>query len=263
MSHLRIARLGLALAAGAAALLASASMSQAATKPTIVLEHGAWANSASWSGVIGRLQAQGYTVDAPPNPLRDLTSDSAYLASYLKTVTGPVVLVGHSYGGAVITNAATGNGAVKALVYIDAYIPDEGDTIVGLTGAMPGSKLDPMTSFNAVPGANPNSPDLYVKQNLFPAIFAASLPVKRAAVLAAEQNPLAAAALQTPSGPPAWKTIPSWALIGTQDMVIPPAEQVAMTARAHSTVVKLKAPHLSLVTNPTEVTKLITTAASA
>ena len=114
-----------------------------AAKPTIVLEHGAWADGSSWSGVVTRLQQDGYTVDVPPNPLRGVTSDSAYLASYLATVPGPVVLVGHSYGGFVTTNAATGDKNVKALVYVDAYIPAQGDTLNSLTAQFPGSQITP------------------------------------------------------------------------------------------------------------------------
>src|SRR6202050_3205903 len=112
-------------------------------KPTIVLEHGAWANTASWNGVIRRLQADGYTVYAPPNPLQGLTYDSAYLADFLHSISGPIVLVGHSYGGAVITNAATGDTQVKALVYVDAFAPAQGQTLAQLLAAYPGSCVGP------------------------------------------------------------------------------------------------------------------------
>ena len=133
------AMIGLVVIA-ALALIASASGSEAkprsaataAAKPTVVLVNGAWANNASWSGVIERLQAEGYTVDAPPNPLQSLSGDAATIADFLKTITGPIVLVGHSYGGAVITNAATGNSNVKALVYVDAFAPAKGESALGL-----------------------------------------------------------------------------------------------------------------------------------
>ena len=118
-----------------------ASPNPGSTKPTIVLVHGAWADASSWDGVTPILQREGYTVDAPPNPLRGLTTDAAYLASYLSTISGPIVLVGHSYGGAVITNAATGNPNVKALVYVDAFAPAAGETLEQLTFAQPGSCL--------------------------------------------------------------------------------------------------------------------------
>ena len=166
----------LTLLTGVVLLFSSGSFARARTRsrapktqPTIVLVHGAWANGSSWNGVIRRLQREGYNVDAPPNPLRGLTSDSTYLASFLKTVTGPIILVGHSYGGAVITNAATGNPNVKALVYVDGFIPAQGDTVLGLAGAMPGSTLaDPDTAFNFVPftDAAGSDTDLFVKPSV-------------------------------------------------------------------------------------------------
>ncbi|MFD5897116.1 MULTISPECIES: alpha/beta fold hydrolase [unclassified Streptomyces] len=229
--------------------------------PTIVLVHGAWADASSWAEVTERLQKQGFTVLAPPNTLRGVRPDTANLKAFLQTLTGPVVLAGHSYGGFVISNAATGNKNVKALVYIDAYIPDKGETVGQLTAAKPGSALavaDPSTVFNTVPIPNQGGDvDLYVKPKLFPQIFAAGVPLNKAAVLAAGQRPLAASTLDEPSGKPAWKTIPSWALIGTADKVIPPAEQRVMTARAGSHTVSVKAPHLSMVSNPKDVTDVV------
>jgi pimeloyl-ACP methyl ester carboxylesterase len=245
---------------------ASAKSRTAAAKPTVVLVHGAWADGSSWDGVVARLQRDGYTVDVPSNPLRGVASDSAYLASYLKTVTGPIILAGHSYGGMVITNAATGNPAVKALIYIDAFIPAQGETALQLAGAEPGSTLaDPTKAFNFVPftEAAGADTDLYVKPSVYRADFGADLSVQQDAILAATQEPLAASALQEPSGPPAWKTIRSFALIGTQDMVLPPAEQVFMAARAHATVVKIKASHLGLISHPDTVARLIERAAVA
>jgi pimeloyl-ACP methyl ester carboxylesterase len=245
---------------------ASAKSRSTAAKPTVVLVHGAWADGSSWDGVVGRLQRDGYTVDVPSNPLRGVASDSAYLASYLKTVPGPIILAGHSYGGMVITNAATGNPAVKALVYIDAFIPAQGETLLQLAGAKPGSTLaDPTKAFNFVPFTGPAGADtdLYVKPSVYRADFGADLSVQQDAILAATQEPLAASALQEPSGPPAWKTIRSFALIGTQDMVLPPAEQVFMAARAHATVVKIKASHLGLISHPDTVARLIERAAVA
>ena len=263
----------LTLLSGAVLLLSSASLAQAsaksrstAAKPTVVLVHGAWADGSSWNGVVARLQRDGYTVDVPPNLLRGVASDSAYLASYLKTVTGPIILAGHSYGGMVITNAARGNSAVKALVYIDAFIPAQGETTVQLAGAKPGSTLaDPTKAFNFVPftGAAGADTDLYVKPSVYRADFGADLSVQQDAILAATQEPLAASALQEPSGPPAWKTIRSFALIGTQDKVLPPAEQAFMAARAHATVLKINGSHLALVAHPNTVARLIERAAVA
>jgi pimeloyl-ACP methyl ester carboxylesterase len=202
-------------------------------RPVIVLEHGAWADASSWAAVIARLQADGFTVDAPPNPLRGLPQDSAYLQDFLThnaALAGqPVVLVGHSYGGAVITNAAVGDSEVKALVYVDAFIPDQGETLAQLTGAQPGSCLagNPADIFNLVPypGAPAGDVDTYIKQSLVPSCFASGLPASQAAVIAATQRPLAASTLGEPSGPPAWKTIPSWDVIGTADRVsFPPSK---------------------------------------
>lgn len=181
-------------------------------KPTIVLVHGAWADGSSWNGVTYRLQADGYSVDVPPNPLRGLAADAAHLASFLNTVTGPIILVGHSYGGAVITNAAVGNANVKALVYIDAFVPDQGESLLQLASTPPppgqaNSCLggDPATVFNFVPypGAPQGDVDLYIKPALFPACFVNDLPTSQAAVLAAAQRPIAFSALLEPSRTPA------------------------------------------------------------
>jgi len=233
-------------------------------KPTIVLVHGAWADASSWSRVITRLQSDGYTVDAPPDPLRGIASDSASLASFLKTIPGPVVLVGHSYGGAVITNAATSDPEVKALVYVDAFIPDQGQTILQLVSGAPGSHLagDPKTVFNFVPfGPGAGDVDVYIKPRVFPDAFANGLSRTLAGELAASQRPLALSALQEPSGPPAWATIRSWSVIGTQDHVIPPAEQLAMSRHAGARITEIAAPHLSMLADPSGVTDVILKAA--
>jgi pimeloyl-ACP methyl ester carboxylesterase len=236
-------------------------------KPTIVLVHGAWAGSSSWDGVISRLQHEGYTVDAPPYPLQGLSSDSAYLASYLSTINGPVILVGHSYGGAVISDAAAGNPNVKALVYVDAYIPDVGETVAGLTGAKQGSALAvaPQDVFNFVPypGAPSGDAELYVKTSVFRTAFANGLSNNQAAVLAATQSPVVASALKEPATAAAWKTIPSWSVVGTADHVIPPAEQESMAARAHAHVTKIDAGHLSMISHPDAVAGVILQAAKA
>jgi pimeloyl-ACP methyl ester carboxylesterase len=239
-------------------------------KPVIVLEHGAWADASSWDGVIGDLQGAGYTVYAPPNPLRGLTSDSAYLHDFLTenpALAGkPVVLVGHSYGGAVITNAAVGDPEVKALVYVDAFIPDQGQTVEGLLSKVPGSCIaDPTTSFLPVPypDAPPKSVDLYLQAGEFAGCFASGLPASEAAQLSATQRPLASAAVTEASGKPAWATVPSWAVVGTQDKVIPPAELLALAAHAGAHVTKVNAGHLSLIADPGTVARVIVRAANA
>ncbi len=245
---------------------ASASTkSSAQPKPTIVLEHGAWADASSWNGVIAILQREGFTVYAPPDPLRSLTGDAAYLADFLSTIPGPIVLVGHSYGGAVITNAATGNTNVKALVYIDAFIPAQGQTVFGLDSATPGSCLDPATSFNVVPypGAPAGDADAYLKVGAngtypgFAQCFANGVPAQQAAELAVGQRPLALSAGAEMSGIPAWLTIPSWALIGTADHVIPPAELVIMAKQAKAHIQYVNAGHLSMISHPFAAAGLI------
>ena len=233
-------------------------------KPTIVLEHGAWANSASWNGVIQRLQADGYTVDAPPNPLQGLAYDPAYLADFLHSIAGPIVLVGHSYGGAVITNAATGDNQVKALVYVDAFAPAQGETLAQLLAAYPGSCAAPANlNIVPVPGAPAGVGDAYIKQSVFASCMANGLPATQAQVLAATQSPLATIALTQQSGVPAWKTIPSWAVVGTADHAIPPALQLFMAHRAHARITEVHASHLSMISDPGVVTNVILQAVHA
>jgi pimeloyl-ACP methyl ester carboxylesterase len=259
---------GRATPAGASAGAATGGGGHSA-KPVIVLEHGAWADASSWSSVISRLQRLGFTVYAPPNPLRGLPQDSAYLHQFLTQNAAlqghPVVLVGHSYGGAVITNAAVGDSEVRALVYVDAFIPDQGDTIGGLAMAQPGSCLGAAGVFDPVPypGGPPGDADLYIKPNLVPGCFATGLPASQAAVIAATQRPLAASAFAEPSGPPAWKTIPSWAVIGTADQVIPPAELTFMARRAGARITDVNAGHLSLISKPSVVIRVILKAVRA
>jgi pimeloyl-ACP methyl ester carboxylesterase len=251
----------LALAAGAGAR----SRPDHGPRPTIVLVHGDWADASSWTDVVGRLQHKGFTVVAPPNLLRGPATDAPYLASYLRSIPGPVVLVAHSYGGFVATDAATGNANVKALVYIDAFAPDEGETAGELVArghsCVSGDALDAVPYDGGV--------DLYLRwgANLsypgYMECFANGVDRNEAAVLAATQRPASLAQFTEPSGPPAWKTIPSWSLIGTEDRVIPPALQEEMSARAGAHITRLKTGHLSLITHPAEVTKVILAAVDA
>lgn len=272
----RIAVLGATAVALAGGVTAFASASPAhhtpaGPKPTIVLANGAWSDAASWKGVIERLQRDGYPVVAPPTGLRGVTADSSYLASYLKTIQGPVVLVGQSYGGMVITNAATGNKNVKALVYISAFAPDKDESVQGLTKKFPGSQIsnDPNaeipTALFPVPFPKADSSigvDLYAKadqyRNLF---FSNRVSSKTAAELAATQSPAAPEALGEGSGDPAWKTIQSWYLVSKDDHVIPPATERFMAERAHAHTVEANTPHAAQVTNPGIVTDLIKKAA--
>ena len=258
----------LGAASSASAGTAPSSDAKHGPKPTIVTVHGAWADASSFAEVTEKLQKDGYTVLNAPNPLRGLSTDAASIAAFVnQATTGPVVLVGHSYGGAVITNAATSLPQVKALAYIDAFAPDQGESVVALAGSVPGSVLagQPEDIFNVV--QDPNLPagdaDLYVKPEIFAKGFTANLPKAEAAVLAASQRSVAGGALQEPSGAPAWKTIPSFFLIGTNDKVIPEAGQEAMAKRAGGVVLKTKAGHLSMLEKPNDVTKLIEKAADS
>ena len=235
------------------------------TRPTIVLVHGDWADASSWTAEIERLQGKGFTVVAPPNLLRGPATDAPYLASFLRTISGPIVLVAHSYGGFVATNAATGVTNVKALVYIDAFIPDEGEILLNL--ATNGGSCVGNDGFNVVP--YDGGVDLYLRweANLsysgYLNCFANGVPLDQARVLAAVQRPAAAAQYGEPSGPPAWKTIPSWSLIGTLDNVIPRALQETMSSRAGARISRVRAGHLTPITRPDEVTRTILSAVSA
>lgn len=238
------------------------------TKPTIVLVHGAWADASSWNAVIPALQAEGFTVLAPPNELRGLESDTAYIASFLaQRTSGPVVLVGHSYGGAVITNAALHGGDVKALVYIDAFIPDEGETVVSLLGGS-GSALevaDPTTVLDIAgyPGAPEGAADAFLKPETVHNAFAQDLSESDRWLIVATQRPASLVANVQPSGAPAWKSIPSWAVLGTEDRVIPIGLKRRLTARAGSTVTEVEASHVSMVSHPEATLDAIRAAAAS
>jgi pimeloyl-ACP methyl ester carboxylesterase len=259
--------LALLLAATAAARPTAPVRRADAARPTIVLVHGAWADGSSWGPVARRLQNDGYTVDVPPNPLRGISYDAAVIADYLSTINGPIVLVGHSYGGAVITNAAFGNPNVKALVYVDAFIPKRGQSVIQLATVRPGSHLggDPRTVFSFVPypGAPAGDVDLYVKPSVFIGAFANDLPQREGLLLAASQRPLTLSGANEPSGPPATRTIPSWAVVGTIDLVIPPVEQRVMARQAGAQIVQIHAGHLSMLSRPKAVEHVITEAAAA
>jgi pimeloyl-ACP methyl ester carboxylesterase len=266
--------LAAAVAGGPARAAHAGALSWAGkTKPVIVLEHGAWADSSSWDGVIRILTREGFTVYAPPNPLSGLTSDAAYLHDFLTEnalLAGkPVVLVGHSYGGAVITDAAVGDREVKALVYVDAFIPAKGESIGALLARPQGAGSciggNPATVFDPVPfpGAPKGDVDLYLQPGKFPGCFASGLSAREAALLAATQRPLAASAVTEVSGTPAWKTIPSWAVVGTADKVIPPALLTFMAHRARSRITDVSAGHLSLISKAAAVARVIVRAARA
>ena len=253
---------GLMLAAG---LLAASAEAQTPTqtKPTVVLVHGAFADSSSWNGVITILERDGYRVVAAPNPLRGVRADADVVAGVVRSIAGPVVLVGHSYGGSVISEAAKGQANVKGLVYVSAFAPDAGETALGLTGQFPGSTLASALAppVKLISGGN----DLYILQARFHDQFAADVPAPQALVMAAGQRPIAEAALTEASTAPAWKDVPSWFIYGDGDRNIPPAAMAFMAkrAKARETVVVRGASHVVMVSNPGAVAKLIETAATA
>jgi pimeloyl-ACP methyl ester carboxylesterase len=236
------------------------SSDSAAGKPTIVFVHGDWADGSGWSGEVARLQELGYTVRVPANPLRGPNEDAAYIASFLNSIAGPIVLVAHSYGGFVITNAATGNPNVRALVYVDAFIPDLGQKFTDLAaGSCVGG--DPTKTFSFVP--IPGGLDLYLQSAPnppypgFAQCFANGVDAEQIPILWASQRPASANEFSEVSGAPAWKTIPSWDLIGTRDHVIPEAAQRAMAATAHSRISTFDAGHLGLITEPDVVVDVV------
>ncbi|MFG1817062.1 alpha/beta fold hydrolase [Kribbella sp. NPDC049174] len=269
MSRTRLPRLLTALLAVLAVVLTAVTPAAASysgkPKPTIVLVHGAWADGSSWAKVTSRLQSDGYTVRVPPNPLRRLESDAATIRLFLSTLSGPIVLVGHSYGGAVITNAATGNPNVKALVYVDGFAPAQGEAVFPLAGEDSALAVDPTTVFDFVPypGGPAGDVDLYLKRETFLTSFASGVPRREAELLYPSQRPLTLAAGTDVSGPPAYATIPSWYVLGTRDQIITPTAQEFMAERANARITRVKAGHLVLITNPSAVTKVIEQAARA
>ncbi|UBF30385.1 alpha/beta hydrolase (plasmid) [Kovacikia minuta CCNUW1] len=234
-----------------------------ANKPTIVLVHGAFAESSSWNGVLTKLITKGYPTVAVANPLRGVKSDADYVASALEDIKGPIVLVAHSYGGSVITNAVNGNKNVKALVYVAGFAPEAGETAGELSGRYPGSTLTPTL---APPVVLPDGgKDLYIQQSKFHAQFAADLPASDAELMASTQRPIVEAAFSEASGAPAWKSIPSWFIYGERDLNIPAAVHAFMAKRANSkeTIAVKGASHVVMISHADAVAKLIDRAATA
>jgi pimeloyl-ACP methyl ester carboxylesterase len=234
------------------------------TTPTVLLVHGAFADAGSWSGVIAELQNHGIPVIAPPNPLRGLASDAAYVASVAAQIDGPVVLVGHSYGGALITVAGTAENVV-GLVYVAAYVLEEGESLGELQGRFPLSPLVGSLKQWTYPveGAEPAA-EVTIKADAYPEIFAADVPAAVTKVLAAAQRPLAAAAFEETAAAAAWRTKPSWALVATADQAINPEVERFGAKRAGATIVELEgASHAVAVSRPKEVADLIRDAVRA
>ncbi|MBJ7371689.1 alpha/beta fold hydrolase [Pseudomonas siliginis] len=245
-----------------AAMFGATAAFAAPVKPTVVLVHGAFADSSSWNGVVKILEKDGYPVIAAANPLRSVKGDAQSVADVLASVKTPVVLVGHSYGGPVISEAAYGNANVKALVYVAAFAPEKGETAAELSGRFPGSTLGPTLS--APVELADGGKDLYIQQDKFHDQFAADVSQADAKLMAATQRPVTVAALNEAATEPAWKTVPSYFVYGDQDKNIPAQALAFMAERAHSkqTVVVKGASHVVMVSNPKAVASLIETAAA-
>jgi pimeloyl-ACP methyl ester carboxylesterase len=231
---------------------------------TVVLVHGAFADASSWNGVISRLQADGVEVTAPPNPLRGIAADSAYIAGVIDQIPGPVLAVGHSYGGAVITNAAARAKNVVGLVYVAAFAPDEGEML----GAVEDRSTDSILNSALLPRQYPTADggtatELYIDPAKAHAVFAGDLPAEQAALIAATQRPVAQSAFGEPNGPPAWKHLPSWAVVATGDKAAGTDVVRSMAERAGAKITEVEGSHVIMVSQPEAVTEVIQTALAA
>lgn len=246
----------------ASVLLAAIAPAYAA-KPTIVLVHGAFADASSWNGVAAILLHDGYPVVAVANPLRSVKGDGQYVADIVAGIKTPVVLVGHSYGGMVISDASKAGDNVRALVYVSAFAPDVGETGLSLSGKFPGSTLG--ATLAAPVTLTSGGVDLYIDQAKFPAQFAADVPLPAAKLMAATQRPVTKAALSDGAVDPAWKRLPSWYVYGSADLNIPPAAQAFMATRAKSKQAEVikGASHVTMVSHPKQVAAVIENAAKA
>jgi pimeloyl-ACP methyl ester carboxylesterase len=245
------------------AAFAGSDSKASVNRPTIVLVHGAFAESASWNGVVSILVADGFPVIAAANPLRGLASDSLYVETLLASIPGPIVLVGHSYGGEVITNAATSAKNVKALVYVAGLAPDLGESAAGLGQLFPEGTLGQAL---APPVAQADGgQDLYILRDRFWSQFAADVPEEEAVQMAAAQRPIIQSAFDEKAGPPAWKLLPSWFIYGSLDKNLPRSMHAFMAKRANAVeTIEIKgASHVVMISHPREVAELIERASSA
>jgi pimeloyl-ACP methyl ester carboxylesterase len=238
---------------------------QEGSRPTVVLVHGAFADASSWNDVIERLQAERVQVTAPPNPLRGISIDSAYIGSFLDQIPGPVLAVAHSYGGAVITNAATNANNVLGLVYVAAFAPDEGEPL----GAIASRSKDSVVIPALIPLQYPTGEgqetavEFRIDPEKFHEVFAFDLSVEQSALMAATQRPLAESVFSEPTGVPAWKKLPSWAVVSTGDKVVGTDVVRSMAERAGATITEVEGSHVIMMSQPQVVTEAILTALAA
>jgi pimeloyl-ACP methyl ester carboxylesterase len=239
--------------------------STANSRLTVALVHGAFADSSSWNDVVEQLQAAGIAVQAISNPLRGIAADAAYVASAIRQIPGPVLAVGHSYGGAVITNAAPHAGNVAGLVYVAAFAPDEGETLGGIEGDSTDSVLNSallQLQYPAGQGSD-TAVELAIDPAKFHDAFAADLPEEQAAVMAATQRPVAAAAFAEPNGAPGWKNLPSWAVVATGDKAAGSDVVRSMAQRAGAAITEVEGSHVIMISQPQAVTDVIRQAIDA
>jgi pimeloyl-ACP methyl ester carboxylesterase len=238
---------------------------QDGSRPTVVLVHGAFADGSSWNGVVERLQAEGVRVTVPANPLRGISHDSAYINSLLRQIPGPVIAVGHSYGGAVITNAATDADNVVGLVYVAAFAPDEGERL----GEIEDDSRDSVLNASLMPLNYPTGEgqetavEFAIDPEKFHDAFAADLPEEQTAVMAATQRPVAESAFSEPNGEPAWKKLPSWAVVASGDKAAGTDVVRSMAERAGATITEAEGSHVIMVSQPQVVAEAILTAVAA
>ncbi|MGW2843226.1 alpha/beta fold hydrolase [Streptomyces sp. NPDC001493] len=258
----RSALIAAALAAVAAVCIPAADAvghHDAAPKPTVVFVHGAFADSSGWYGAMDRLRKDGYPVRAASNPLRGLSGDSAYVRDFLDSVEGPVILVGHSYGGEVITDAAAGDPDVKALVYVAASVPDVGESLADLTAHPVDHPATPLplqeVEFTKPDGSQGD--DVYIDRAKFREVFAADVDPAVAADMADAQEPIDLAALNQTATAAAWKTIPSWYLVAKQDKAISPDLERWMAKRIGAHTVEIDSSHAAMVGHPGAVADLV------
>jgi pimeloyl-ACP methyl ester carboxylesterase len=239
--------------------------SNTAGSPTVVLVHGAFADASSWNGVIERLQTKGVQVTAPANPLRGISIDSAYIAGVLGETPGPIVAVGHSYGGAVITNAARQAKNVVGLVYVAAFATEEGERLADVEAASKDSVLNSALVPLHYPAANGGEPavEFAIDPEKFHDAFAADLPTEKTTVMAATQRPVAELAFSEPSGAPAWKDLPSWAVVATGDKAAGADVIRSEAERAGATITEVEGSHVIMVSQPQAVTDVILEAVAA